>query len=899
MPSSRITLLVLLIGSALAVGKLAPALGATQLVWYTSHVDNSEHAYGVYLPDSAAPSPQGFPAVFHGHGYGWGVSASFSTWQQEWADAHGWILININARGPNFYGGIGDVAVQEVVRDAAARFHLDPDRLYFTGVSMGGTGAYRQAVLHPDVFAAAAPVDGWTDYRLWHKRWYCRTDAPDAIEEFRRPLLESMSPLFVYDRLQWGSLLLMISGRDTIVWPEEGLRMARALAGDDSLQFDHEVVLNDQAGHGGANDLARIYRFFESRRRVPNPSTFTISTLGLSYGALYWARIDEMRLLGVGARLRVITRGDQVEVVTRNVERFTLLLPSSPLAESSEVSLVVDGFPAYSGPPRTLALAARRTVRGDLAGWAPRPPAEAPLRKRAGLEGPLGEALNLPFLVVYGTEGAEEARARHRAEAEAFCRAWNDFNVHAVALVARPEAEVSPAEMAGRSVVVFGSLETSSLLRAAHGQHPLPVEVHEGAVLVRDALRGDRAYRGSHFGAFVVYPNPLTGFRNYLVVCSGEWVTDPEGTLRSGLGYDLEKLNWAYPDYVIFNTDQTQLPRVGNVNDKPWVTCYEAAYFVEAGFFDAQWRVNPWLDLERWEYQRPAGVRRIRVAEARVEGTEGRVQVTDELGGPVRAARVTALLGDRARSAVSDEAGWAILPLEGAGDFTVLNVMATGALYDWRQDVLAHSLWALPGHLAARPQRMLTALESGEATALPVEVANLSPQGRPFTVTFIAPGGRLQPATQEVYLQPGQSATVTTWWHPHDLPPGSYPVVAQVSEGTVTLERRLVAEIGAASSLVRIRNLRAARHLGTMQVTVTAELVNAGPEALQVAPTGYLVGLGVALPVRRVHLPPSTPVEVSWQVGLLPGQRAAGRHEVRLYVPGQEGSTQTCSFTIP
>ena len=28
-----------------------------------------------------------------------------------------------------------------------------------TGVSMGGTGAYRQAVLHPDVFAAAAPVE--------------------------------------------------------------------------------------------------------------------------------------------------------------------------------------------------------------------------------------------------------------------------------------------------------------------------------------------------------------------------------------------------------------------------------------------------------------------------------------------------------------------------------------------------------------------------------------------------------------------------------------------------------------------------------------------------------------------------------------------------------------------
>lgn len=214
----------------LAGSNLPPAAaGVAQLCWYTSEVDNSEHAYGVYLPEAAPPSGQGYPTVFHGHGYGWGVNANFSDWQRQWAEGHGWVLININARGPNFYGGIGDIAVQEVVRDASAHFALDPDRLYFTGVSMGGTGAYRQAVLHPDIFAAAAPVDGWTDYRLWHKHWYARKDNREAIEEFRRPLLESMSPLFWYDRVQWGALLCLISGRDTVVWPENGLQMVEAL----------------------------------------------------------------------------------------------------------------------------------------------------------------------------------------------------------------------------------------------------------------------------------------------------------------------------------------------------------------------------------------------------------------------------------------------------------------------------------------------------------------------------------------------------------------------------------------------------------------------------------------------------------------------------------------------
>jgi dienelactone hydrolase len=775
--------LLLLFLPLLASGSPAPAAGVSQLVWYSSAVDNSDQAYGVYLPSGPPPRPSGFPAVFHGHGYGWKVSATFTHWQKQWADDHAWVLLNVNARGPNFYGGIGDVATQEVVRDASTRFHLDPDRLYFTGVSMGGTGAYRQAVLHPDVFAAAAPVDGWTDYRLWHKRWYARADAPDAIEEFRRPLLESMSPLFFYDRLQWGALLCLISGRDKVVGSEEGLRMARALREDQNWQFDVQVVVKSGARHGGANDLERIYRFFASRRRLANPTTFTVSTTLLNYGALYWARLDELRLPGVVGRARIIARGDAVEVITHNVERCTLLLDASPLASSQQVTVYVDGFPTYAGPPITLPLLPRRTARGDLTGWAVAQPIDAPRRKRAGLEGPLGDALNSPFMVAYGTSGPAEAVARHRHEAEAFCQAWNHFNVHANALRARPETEVTPTELDQRSLVIYGSLETSRLLRAAQAQLALPVEVHEGEITVRDAVRGDRYYRGPQYGAFFAYPNPLSGRRHYLVVCSGEWATRPDGSAPAGLGYDLEKLNWAYPDYVVFDTDQAQLPWVKNVNNKPAVRCYEAAYFVEAGFFDQQWRLDPLLELDRFDHQTPTGVRRVAVGTATIAGERARVRITDQDGEPVRAARVTVSLGDATRSAVTGADGWMIFSLGAADDFTVLNVMATGAVYDWRRDVPDHSLWSLAGRLAVRPRGLVTPPEAGEIEA---------------------PAGTVQ-----------------------------------------------------------ITSLRA-QPTGASQVRVTAQLVNAGPNPVQVPVAGYLVGLGVPLPRRSVTLAPGPPVELHY-----------------------------------
>ena len=100
-------------------------------------------------------------------------------------------------------------------------------------------------------------------------------------------------------------------------------------------------------------------------------------------------------------------------------------------------------------------------------------------------------------------------------------------------------------------------------------------------------------------------PNPLTGDATYLVVANRRLFMKPDGGQPQLLGYDLEKLPWAYPDYVVFNTDQSELPFVLNVNDKPPVTCYEAAYYVEAGFFDADWRVDRALELRRVIRQRP------------------------------------------------------------------------------------------------------------------------------------------------------------------------------------------------------------------------------------------------------------------------------------------------------
>lgn len=59
-----------------------------------------------------------------------------------------------------------DGYVMACLRDVQAKYRTDPARVYLTGLSQGGGGTWSIASLHPEVFAAAAPVCGINDPKL-------------------------------------------------------------------------------------------------------------------------------------------------------------------------------------------------------------------------------------------------------------------------------------------------------------------------------------------------------------------------------------------------------------------------------------------------------------------------------------------------------------------------------------------------------------------------------------------------------------------------------------------------------------------------------------------------------------------------------------------------------------
>jgi predicted peptidase len=47
-----------------------------------------------------------------------------------------------------------------VIRDATSRWPVDRNRIYLTGLSLGGHGTWNTATRYPDTFAAIAPISG-------------------------------------------------------------------------------------------------------------------------------------------------------------------------------------------------------------------------------------------------------------------------------------------------------------------------------------------------------------------------------------------------------------------------------------------------------------------------------------------------------------------------------------------------------------------------------------------------------------------------------------------------------------------------------------------------------------------------------------------------------------------
>ena len=162
----RITLAVIAI-LALPWRASYPQRVETGFLNRTATVGNQSYRYQVYVPADYA-SRTDWPVILALHGAGERGSDGMLQTTVGLAPAvrkdpsrYPAIIVFPQVPTDSAWAGAPADAAMVALRQTMSEYKIDADRVYLTGLSMGGRGSWYVAYRNPKVFAAVAPICGW------------------------------------------------------------------------------------------------------------------------------------------------------------------------------------------------------------------------------------------------------------------------------------------------------------------------------------------------------------------------------------------------------------------------------------------------------------------------------------------------------------------------------------------------------------------------------------------------------------------------------------------------------------------------------------------------------------------------------------------------------------------
>ncbi len=242
---------------------------------FISKIDGSCQYYSVLPPSNFHPDST-YALILTCHGAGVKAENQIKSYsQKDWA----FVVAPTNRRRFGFnWQDWGRLDFLEVYEDVKKHYHIDENRVYLTGHSMGGHGVWHIATLHPDIFAAIAASAGWTSLQLYVP-WFLQKSEifthPDIIK-YRNMMLQPDNPLVYLGNLKNVPVYILQGGADDNVPPIQGRMFAHYL---DLLGY--EYIYNEVPGQGhwwdidstaGVDcvDLKELMDFLKSKKRDPD-----------------------------------------------------------------------------------------------------------------------------------------------------------------------------------------------------------------------------------------------------------------------------------------------------------------------------------------------------------------------------------------------------------------------------------------------------------------------------------------------------------------------------------------------------------------------------------------------------------------------------------------------------
>ncbi len=425
-----------------------PYAPGPQIQTFFSSVDDSNQPYALYLPKTLEPGRK-YPLVMSLHAEGSSGRLNLMRVFGEgnrFADGSvvplryfhpvrdvDFIVASPEARGTMGYEGIAEKDVYDVLADVERKYPVDPDRVYLTGISMGGLGALRLALTRPDVWAAVAAV--------------CPLPS-----ESMEPLAANVSNIPV--RLFHGDQDPAVPVAASRLWQRRLLD-----AGVATEYLEYPAVRHNAWDYAYKNGA--VFEWFAGIRRTRFPERVRFATDSYRYASAYWVRFDALTP-GTEASIDAQQTGNsEVRVETKDVGGFTLAL------DHAITAITVDGTPLR---PKAAATLSFRKQGGRWALGQARSTAKGP-----GAEGPIAAAVSGRHIYVYGTSGASSADeiSFRRKEAETAAQ-WSTAREHLqLSFAVKADTDVTADDLDRDDVILFGTRETNSLIARFASRLPL------------------------------------------------------------------------------------------------------------------------------------------------------------------------------------------------------------------------------------------------------------------------------------------------------------------------------------------------------------------------------------------------------------------------------------------
>ncbi|MGF1636164.1 MAG: alpha/beta hydrolase-fold protein [Cyclobacteriaceae bacterium] len=519
--SLRLLLTVFCLFACVALVKAQRLSSGPQVLTFFSDADDSEQPYALYIPPNFDENKQ-YPLVIMLHGAGsnhrlalrrvFGKSnapnendVEASRIFPEWKDVD-YIVAAPYARGTAGYQGIVEKDVYDMLDDLKKRFNIDENRVYLTGLSMGGGGTLWIGLTRPDIWAAMLPVcpappNGAADYAV------NATNIPVHIHH---------------------------GAEDPVVKPADVQQWVA-----DFKKLDVEIEYTEYPGvkHNSwenAYDNGAVFEYFDKYTRNLFPDRVRFATLYYKYNTAYWVKFEKINP-GTKAEIDAQFKAkNELQINSSNLEAFSLKLSGHSMFDPSK-SLVLNIDGSKIKISDSTGEFNFHKVNGK---WSHGAAPVSQKGKKMQSEGPIYAAFCSRHIYVYGTaDNPSEDELKSRQTIALQAANWSVYRGEFLGRIkffprVLADKDVRPSDIESSNLILFGTKETNRIIYELADNLPMHL-----------------VPATSDYGLFYVFPHK----GKYVAINSGlPWWTSVEDKGRPFVGPEHRVLP-VFKDFILFN----------------------------------------------------------------------------------------------------------------------------------------------------------------------------------------------------------------------------------------------------------------------------------------------------------------------------------------------------------